>query len=250
MESSPRAYGRDAWVWCVALAALLSSCSVVHRYHYDYTLKAPDKGVAGFIENDQVRVQVTPTEALGVVQLAVTNKSLEPVAVAWQESYFVNPHGHRHQAVNTDQGIIRAPDASMREGDIAPGATWRVTVQPGGAQATRQPHTEPSRYQADRRLPTENDQDRLSPVDRQLVFEPTHDGALRGRRSGAGVLCPALPAQSRKRPSTGRSLQRPGIPPRAGPADRRRHHPLPLHLRHHRRSGALRPPNPLYATHL
>ena len=172
MESSPRAYGRRAWVWCVALAALLSSCSVAHRYHYDYTLKAPDKGVAGVIENDQVRVQVTPTEALGVVQLAVTNKSLEPVAVAWQESYFVNPHGHRHQAVNTDQGVIRAPDASMREGDIAPGATWRVTVQPGGAQATRQPQTEPSRYQADRRLPTEIDQGGLSPVDRQLVLNP------------------------------------------------------------------------------
>ena len=190
MESSPRAYGRDAWVWCVALAALLSSCSVVHRYHYDYTLKAPDKGVAGFIENDQVRVQVTPTEALGVVQLVVTNKSLEPVAVAWQESYFVNPHGHRHQAVNTDQGIIRAPDASMREGDIAPGATWRVTVQPGGAQATRQPHTEPSRYQADRRLPTENDQDRLSPVDRQLVLNPLTMALYEG---GEVVLASSAP---------------------------------------------------------
>ena len=159
MESSPRAYGRGAWVWCVALAALLSSCSVAHRYHYDYTLKAPDKGVAGVIENDQVRVQVTPTEALGVVQLAVTNKSLELVAVAWQESYFVNPHGHRHQAVNTDQGIIRAPEASMREGAIAPGATWRGTVQPGGVPTTRP-------------LPTEIDQGSLSPVDRQLVLNP------------------------------------------------------------------------------
>jgi hypothetical protein len=145
----------------VALAALLSSCSVAHRYHYDYTLKAPDKGVAGVIENDQVRVQVTPTEALGVVQLAVTNKSLEPVAVAWQESYFVNPHGHRHQAVNTGQGIIRAPDASMREGGIAPGATWRGTVQPGGAPASTPRQAESSRYQGD-----------LSPVDRQLVLNP------------------------------------------------------------------------------
>ena len=159
-------------MWCVVLAALLSGCSAAHRYHYDYALKASGERAGGVIENDQVRVQAVPTEALGAVQLAVINKSLEPVAVAWRESYFVNPHGHRHQAVNTDQGIIRAPDASMREGAIAPGATWRAIVQPGGAPTTQPFQPEPSRYQADRRLPTDIDQGGLSPVDRQLVLNP------------------------------------------------------------------------------
>ena len=159
LEPLRRAYGHRSWVWCVVLAALLSSCSAAHQYHYDYALKASGERAAGVIEDDQVRAQVVPTETPGVVQLAVINKSLEPVAVAWRESYFVNPHGHRHQAVNTDQGIIRAPDASMREGAIAPGATWRGTVQPGGVPTTRP-------------RPAEIDQGGLSPVDRQLVLNP------------------------------------------------------------------------------
>ena len=172
MEPSRRAYGHRFWVRCVVLAALLGSCSAAHQYHYDYVLKASGERAGGVIENDRVRVQAVPTETLGVVQLAVINKSLEPVAVAWRESYFVNPHGHRHQAVNTDQGIIRAPDASMREGAIAPGATWRAIVQPGGTPTTQPSQSEPSRYQADRRLPTDIDQGGLSPVDRQLVLNP------------------------------------------------------------------------------
>lgn len=145
---------------------------MAHQYRYDYVLETASERGEGIIENDQVRVRAVPTEALGVVQLAVTNNSLDPVAVAWRESYFVNPHGHRHQAVSTNQGIIRAPDASMREGAIAPGATWRGTVQPGGVPATRPRQSEPSRYQADRRLPAEIDQGGLSPVDRQLVLNP------------------------------------------------------------------------------
>ena len=162
MESLARAFRHRSWVWCVALVALLSGCSASHRYHYDYALKASGGGSQGVVENDQVRVRAAPTETLGAVQLAVTNKGLEPMAVAWRETYFVNPHGHRHQAVNPDQGIIRAPDASMRDGAIAPGATWRGMVQPGGAPTTRPLQSEPSR---DR-------QGDLSPVDRQLVLNP------------------------------------------------------------------------------
>lgn len=150
------------FVWYVVFAALLSSCGATHRYHYDYALKASDESAEGVIENDQIRVQAVPTEALGVVQLAVTNKSLDPVAVAWRESYFLDPHGHRHQAVNPDQSIIRAPDASMRQGAVPPGATWRGMLQPGGTPTTRPLHTGPSRYH----------QGSLSPVDRQLVLNP------------------------------------------------------------------------------
>ena len=170
LEPSRRTNGHRSWVCCVVLAALLSGCSATHQYHYDYALKASGERAGGVIENDQVRVQAVPTAALGVVQVAVINKSLEPVAVAWRESYFVNPHGHRHQAVNTDQAVIRAPDASMREGAIAPGATWRATVQPGGAPTTRPSQSNPSRYQAAQR--PDIDQGGLSPVDRQLVLNP------------------------------------------------------------------------------
>ena len=162
LESSRRAYRYCSWVWCVALAALIGGCSAPQRYHYDYALKASGGGSQGVIENDRVRVQAAPSDMLGVVQLAVTNKGLEPAAVAWRETYFVNPHGHRHQAVNPHQGIIRAPDASMRDGAIAPGATWRGTVQPGGTPTTRPLQSEPSRYR----------QGDLSPVDRQLVLNP------------------------------------------------------------------------------
>ena len=172
MEPSRRMNGRRSWTWCLVLAAWLSGCSAAHQYHYDYALKASGERAGGVVENDEVRVQAVPTAALGVVQVAVVNKSLEPVAVAWRESYFINPHGHRHQAVNTAQAVIRAPDASMREGAIAPGAAWRATVQPGGAPTARPPQAEPSRYQADQRSPAGVDQGGLSPVDRQLVLNP------------------------------------------------------------------------------
>ena len=146
----------------MVLAALLSGCGAAHQFHYDYALKASGERAAGVIENDQVRVQAVPTAALGAVQVAVFNKSLQPVAVAWQESYFVSPDGHRHQAVNPNQAVIRAPDTSMREGNIVPGATWRGTLQPGGAPTARPLRAEPSRYP----------QGDLSPVDRQLVLNP------------------------------------------------------------------------------
>ena len=142
-------------------AALVAACSAPHEYSYDYALQASGGPAEGVVENDRLRVQVVPTAALGAVHVAVTNKSLEPVAVAWRETYFVNPHGHRHQAVDRDQAVIRAPDASMREGGIAPGATWRSTVQPGGAPASSPRQTESWRHQGD-----------LSPVDRQLVLNP------------------------------------------------------------------------------
>lgn len=147
--------------WVLTLTALAVACSAPHQFRYDYALKASGKAAEGVIENDRLRVQVTPTTALGVVHVAVTNKSLEPAAVAWGETYFVNPHGHRHQAIDRNQAVIRAPDASMREGGIAPGATWRGTLQPGGAPASSPRQAESSRYQGD-----------LSPVDRQLVLNP------------------------------------------------------------------------------
>lgn len=156
----------------MVLAALLSGCSVAHQYHYDYALKTSGERAGGVIEDDQVRVRAVPTETLGIVQLAVTNKSLEPVAVAWRDSYFVDPHGYRHQAVNPDQAVIRAPDASMREGAITPGATWRAIVQPGGTPTNQPLRSEPSRYPTDRSLPNVPDQSGLSPVDRQLVLNP------------------------------------------------------------------------------
>ena len=145
----------------LALAALAVACSAPLDYRYDYALKAPGDTAEGVIETDRLRVRVAPTAALGVVHVAVTNKSQEPAAVAWEDTYFVNPHGHRHQAVDRHQAVIRAPDASMREGGIAPGATWRGVLQPGGAPASSRARAGASSYQGD-----------LSPVDRQLVLNP------------------------------------------------------------------------------
>ena len=45
-------------------------------------------------------------------------------------------------------------------------------MQPGGAPTTQPFQPEPSRHQADRRLPTDIDQGGLSPADRQLVLNP------------------------------------------------------------------------------
>ena len=165
----------------LAFAVLAVACSAPHQYRYDYALKATGQPVEGVIENDRLRLQVVPTAALGVVHVAVTNKSLEPAAVAWQETYFVNPHGHRHQAVDRDQAVIRAPDASMREGGIAPGATWRGAVQPGGAPATTPRQVESSGYHGD-----------LSPVDRQLVLNPLTVTVYEGGEVTLGSAAPSF----------------------------------------------------------
>lgn len=168
----------------LALTALAVACSAPHQYRYDYALKASGGAAVGVIENDRLRVQVAPTAALGVVHVAVTNKGLEPAAVAWQETYFVNPHGHRHQAVDRNQAVIRAPDASMREGGIPPGTTWRGTVEPGGAPASSPRQVESPRYQGD-----------LSPVDRQLVLNPltvtVYEGGEVTLGSAASAFLPA-----------------------------------------------------------
>ena len=179
-----RRFRRRLVVCGLALTALAVACSAPHQYRYDYALKASGEAAGGVIENDRLRVQVAPTPALGVVHVAVTNKGLEPAAVAWQETYFVNPHGHRHQAVDRNQAVVRAPDASMREGGIPPGATWRGTVQPGGAPASWPRQVESPRYQGD-----------LSPVDRQLVLNPltvtVYEGGEVALASAASSFLPA-----------------------------------------------------------
>ena len=168
----------------LAFAALAVACNAPLDYGYDYALKAPGESAGDVIETDRLRVRVAPTAALGVVHVAVTNKSLEPVAVAWQDTYFVNPHGHRHQAVDRNQAVIRAPDASMREGGIAPGATWRGVLQPGGAPTSSPARAGASSYQGD-----------LSPVDRQLVLNPltvtVYEGGEVALGSGTSSFLPA-----------------------------------------------------------
>ena len=179
-----RRFRRRLVIYGLALTALSVACSVPHQYHYDYALKASGDAAEGVIENERLRVQVAPTPALGVVHVAITNKGLEPAAVAWQDTYFVNPHGHRHQAVDRNQAVIRAPDASMREGGIPPGATWRGTVEPGGAPASSPRQVESPHYQGD-----------LSPVDRQLVLNPltvtVYEGGEVGLGSAASSFLPA-----------------------------------------------------------
>ena len=67
----------------------------------------------------------------------------------------------------------------MREGAIAPGATWRGTVQPGGVPTTRP-------------LPTEIDQGSLSPVDRQLVLNPLTVTLYKGGEMVLGSPAPSF----------------------------------------------------------
>ena len=88
----------------------------------------------------------------------------------------------------------------MREGAIAPGYVAGIS-QPGGAPTTQPFQPEPSRYQADRPLPTEIDQGGLSPVDRQLVLNPLTVTLYKGGEVVLGSPAPSfLPNAGTPRP--------------------------------------------------
>ena len=80
------------WLWYVAICVSLSGCSAAYHFRYQYTMVAPDNGSDG-IENDRVRVHVTPTTEVGVLQLTVMNKSTQPITIVWTQTRYVDPLG-------------------------------------------------------------------------------------------------------------------------------------------------------------
>jgi hypothetical protein len=113
----------------------LNACSPTYHFYYRYTLIAPPGGAEG-VENDQVRIQLSPTPDSGIMQLAVVNKSPQSMAIVWDQTHYIDPFGRRRTASETGmQWFFRPREWFADDTAIAPGDTFRTRVQAGEHQA-------------------------------------------------------------------------------------------------------------------
>jgi hypothetical protein len=114
---------------------------------------APDGSNEG-IENDRVRVRLTPTAETGVLQLAVLNKSAQPIYIMWTQTRYVDPLGQVRPALNAESSGLFGPAGWPTAGTrIMPGEALQMTLRPGGFRAARPPSLSPYAGQPDLRLP-------------------------------------------------------------------------------------------------
>jgi hypothetical protein len=113
----------------------LSACSSTYHFRYRYTLIAPLGGSEG-LEDDQVRIQLSPAPESGIMQLAVVNKSAQAIAIVWDQTHYVDPFGRRRPATETGmQWFFRAREWFADDTPINPGQTFQTHVQAGAHQA-------------------------------------------------------------------------------------------------------------------
>ena len=118
------------WLCCLLIVLSLSGCGAAYHFRYHYALISPSDGMEG-IEDDQVRIQLSPDPAGGIMDLTLTNKSAQPLAIAWDRTHYIDSFGRRRQATETGlRWFFRFTD----ETHLAPGAVLRTRVQPGGPQ--------------------------------------------------------------------------------------------------------------------
>ncbi len=124
------------WLW-VGLAVLLSmiACSSPYRFQYRYTMVEPPGGSEG-IEDDRVRIRLNPIPDQGILDLALSNKSTQPIAIVWNQTHFVDPFGRRQQA--TEAGVnwfFKPMNWFSDQVAVAPGDNFRTRVQAGRHQS-------------------------------------------------------------------------------------------------------------------
>ncbi len=120
---------------CCLLALLsLSGCSATYRFQYHYTMISPPGGTEG-LENNQVRIHLTPEPTTGVMQLAIANKSSQPITVVWEQTHYIDPLGRRRQATETGARWFFRPREWFADNTrISPGEILRLRVHPGDRQ--------------------------------------------------------------------------------------------------------------------
>ena len=118
----------------------LSACSATYHFRYHYTLIAPPGGTEG-IEDDQVRIQLSPAPESGIMQLAVVNKGAQAIAIVWGQTHYVDPFGRRRPATETGiQWFFRPREWVTDDTSIDPGQTFHARVQ-AGVHQTYNPFT-------------------------------------------------------------------------------------------------------------
>lgn len=128
----------QAYKWLFAgLAVLLSmiACSSPYRFQYRYTMIEPPGGSEG-VEDDRVRIRLMPIPDKGILDLALSNKGTQPIAIVWNRTHFVDPFGRRQQASEAGVNWFLRPMTWFSDRvAVAPGDNFRTRVQAGRHQS-------------------------------------------------------------------------------------------------------------------
>ena len=186
---------RVRWLWYVLIGVSLSGCSPAYYFRYQYTMVAPAGSNAG-IENERVQVRVTPTAAVGVLQLAVLNKSTQPIHILWTQTRYVDPLGQVRPAIDAEASGLFGPAGWPAGGTrIMPSEAFQVTLRPGGFRTARQPSLSPYTGQPDLRLPPDPEfQPSGRPMERMSVNPFTVSRSSGGEVHVSTAPQPLLPS--------------------------------------------------------
>jgi hypothetical protein len=112
----------------------LNACSSTYHFRYRYTLIAPSGSTTG-VEDDRVRIQLSPAPENGVIQLTVVNKSAQAMAIVWSQTHYVDPLGRRRPATETGlHWLFRPREWFADDTPVHPGQTFQARVQAGEHQ--------------------------------------------------------------------------------------------------------------------
>lgn len=129
--------GRPGHLVLLGLAMLMSlmACSPAYRFQYHYTMVEPPGGSEG-VEDERVRIRLDPTVDRGLLNLAITNKSPQPITILWEQTHFIGPFGRRHDASETGAAWFFRPSEWVTEGSrVPPGSTFQARVHAGPQQS-------------------------------------------------------------------------------------------------------------------
>lgn len=153
MTLSRSGLARLRWFWCVLVCVSLSACSTAYHFRYHYTPVVAE-GSSADIDNERLRVRVIPTDEVGVLQLTVMNKSVQPLTIVWTRTQYVDPLGHLRPVIHAGPSGLFGPPTWPAGGSlVVPGETFQATIRPGGFRAARAQSLSPYAGQPDPRLP-------------------------------------------------------------------------------------------------
>jgi hypothetical protein len=119
---------------CVLLLLSVSACSSAYRFRYDYIMVDPPGGSEG-VEDEHVRIHLTPVARKGLLHLVVVNKTSQPIRIVWEQTHYLDPRGRRREASETGIGWFFRPQEWLKDGTlVAPGGEFRAQVQAGEHQ--------------------------------------------------------------------------------------------------------------------
>ena len=119
---------------CVLLLLSISACSSAYHFRYDYIMVDPPGGSEG-MEDEHVRINLTPVARKGILQLVVVNKTSRPIRIVWEQTHYLDPRGRRREASETGIGWFFRPQEWLQSGTpVVPGGEFRAQVQAGEHQ--------------------------------------------------------------------------------------------------------------------